>query len=96
MTSALTFYVFRFDVWNLEFPWSLELGIWSFRGEAAVGCLARIRTYSSLVENKALTPADAQIDAHKLRQSAELIEIIKAWPRLPAALKAAVLAIVRS
>jgi hypothetical protein len=39
---------------------------------------------------------DTQIDAQKLRDSSELIEVIRDWSQLPSALKAGVLAIVRS
>jgi hypothetical protein len=59
-------------------------------------CLARIRTYRTVPENQALALPDTQIDAQKLRDSSELIEIIRSWAALPEALKAGVLAIVRS
>jgi hypothetical protein len=58
-------------------------------------CLARIRTYNSLPEHQALTEADAHLDAHKLRDSSELMEVIKAWAALPAPFKKAILALVR-
>jgi hypothetical protein len=57
---------------------------------------ARTRTYETTSEHQALTNADAHLDAHKIRHSAELIEIFRAWWRLPEPLKAAVLAIIRS
>jgi hypothetical protein len=47
-------------------------------------------------ENQALASPDTQIDAQKLRDSSELVEIIRSWTALPKALKAGVLAIVRS
>jgi hypothetical protein len=59
-------------------------------------CLARIRTYSSRSDNQALTSPNAQIDALKLKQSAELIEVFRGWWRLPEPLRAAVLAIIRT
>ena len=59
-------------------------------------CLARIRTYGSGSEHQALTSPNAQIDALKLRRSAELIEVFRGWWRLPEPLKAAVLAIIRT
>ena len=64
--------------------------------DSETGCLARIRTYQSISEHQALALPDTQIDAHKLGESAELIEIIRAWAQLPEPLKAGVLAIIRS
>ena len=51
---------------------------------------------TAYLNTRHLHEADTHLDAHKIRQSAQLIEIIKAWSRLPEALKAGVLAIVRS
>jgi hypothetical protein len=60
------------------------------------GCLARTRTYNTPPEYQALTARRSHLDAHKLRDSAQLIEIIRVWSQLPEALKFAVLAVVRS
>jgi len=60
------------------------------------GSSGRIRTYQTASEHQALALPDTQIDAQKLRDSSELIEIIRSWAALPEALKAGVLAIVRS
>ena len=55
-----------------------------------------IRTYGSGSENQALTVPGAQIDALKLRRSAELIEVFRSWWHLRGPLRAAVLAIMRT
>jgi hypothetical protein len=60
------------------------------------GARCRVRTCRSATEHQGLAQDDTQIDALKIRQSGELVEIIEAWPCLSAALKAAVLAIVRA
>jgi hypothetical protein len=60
------------------------------------GSSGRIRNYRTVSENQVLALPDTQIDAQKLRDSSELIEIIRSWGALPEALKAGVLAIVRS
>jgi hypothetical protein len=51
---------------------------------------------NSLLEHEALTSADAPLDAPKIRRGFEICEVIAAWPELPEALRAAVLAIVRT
>ncbi len=56
----------------------------------------RVRTCTTPAEHQALTAADSQIDSQKIRNSSELIEVIRAWAGLSEPLRAAVLAIVRS
>ena len=60
------------------------------------GCLARIRTYDTVSENQALALPDTQIDTQKIRNGFEICEVIQVWPRLPDALRAAILAIIRT
>jgi hypothetical protein len=64
--------------------------------ETANGARCRVRTCRSDIEHQALTLPDSQIDSQKIRQSANLIEVIKGWGRLPEGLRSAVLAIVRA
>ena len=81
-----------------KFPESVQISkmfLWKSNSDTRNGCLARTRTYDSLRQREALTKADAHLDAHKLRDSSELIEVIKAWAALPAPFKKAILALVR-
>jgi hypothetical protein len=61
-----------------------------------LGSSGRIRTYPTASPPEALTRADAQIGAQTFREGFEICEVIAAWPDLPEALRAGVLAIVRS
>jgi len=51
---------------------------------------------NSLPEHEALTSAYVPLDAPKTRPGFEICEVIQAWAKLPEALRAAILAIVRS
>jgi hypothetical protein len=64
--------------------------------ELADGARCSVRTCTTAVQHQALTGVNTQIDTQKLRDSSELVEIIKSWTALPEPLKAGVLAIVRS
>ena len=64
--------------------------------ERRSGARCRVRTCSIAAEHQAVTLADTHIDSQKIRDSSELVEIIRTWAQLAPALKAGVLAIVRS
>jgi hypothetical protein len=68
----------------------------SRKTERFLGSSGRIRTYHTPPEDEALTAAYSQIHSHKIRPGFEICEVIRAWADLPEALRAAVLAIVRS
>src|SRR5205809_6635804 len=47
------------------------------------GARCRVRTCIASVEHQGVASSDSQIDSQKLRQTSELIEVIRAWAELP-------------
>jgi hypothetical protein len=65
------------------------------KSEEEESCRARTRSYEKDLKQEALAKADSQIDSQALRDP-NLAKVVTAWPALPPALKAAVLAIMAS
>jgi hypothetical protein len=61
-----------------------------------IGSSGRIRTYLIDSQPEGVTESGLHIRAQNFREGFEICEIIAAWPGLPEALRAGVLAIVRS
>jgi hypothetical protein len=61
-----------------------------------IGSSGRIRTYPIGAQPEVLTECRLHIRAQNFRGGFEICEVIAAWPDLPEALRAGVLAIVRS